>query len=310
MYRFIGKRLLMMIPIIIGISFLIFLIMDLTPGDAASASLGASATQEEIAELREELGLNDSILVQYFRYIKGAVRGDFGISYRTKSDLWLEIGPRIPVTINLAFWAMIIMVCVAVPIGIISAVKQYSIPDRVITVLSTLMTSMPTFWLGLMLMVVFALKLGLLPSIGIGSWKHFILPAITSAIAMTASLVRMTRSNMLEVIRSDYIRTARAKGASEGSVIMNHALRNALLPVITLIGLDFGGMLGGAMATESVFSIPGLGTLLITSVRCKDSPTVVTIVVLAAISISVVNLLVDILYAFIDPRIRSQYAKS
>lgn len=299
-----------MFPIIIGISFLIFLIMDLTPGDAASASLGAGATQEEIAELREELGLNDSILVQYFRYVKGAVQGDFGISYRTKSDLWLEVGPRIPVTVNLAFWAMIIMICVAVPIGIISAVKQYSIPDRVITVLSMLMTSMPTFWLGLMLMVIFALRLGLLPSIGIGSWRHFILPAITSAIAMTASLLRMTRSNMLEVIRSDYIRTARAKGATERSVIINHALRNALLPVITLIGLDFGGMLGGAMATESVFSIPGLGTLLITSVRCKDSPTVVTIVVLAAISISVVNLLVDILYAFIDPRIRSQYAKS
>ena len=310
MLKLIGKRLLMMIPIIIGISFLIFLIMDLTPGDAASAMLGASASQEEVEELREELGLNDSVFVQYFRYMKGAIRGDFGISFRTKSDLWLEVGPRIPITFKLAFWAMLIMIVIAVPIGIISAVKQYSISDRIITVLSMLMTAMPTFWFGLMLMVVFALKLGWLPSIGIDSWKSFVLPSITSAIAMTASLLRMTRSNMLEVIRSDYIRTARAKGATEFSVIMNHALRNALLPVVTLIGLNFGGMLGGAMATESVFSIPGLGTLLITSVRCKDSPTVVTIVILAAISISVVNLLVDILYAFIDPRVRSQYSKS
>lgn len=310
MIRFIFKRLAMMIPIIIGISLLIYLIMDFTPGDAATAALGTTASAEEIEEYREQLGLNDNVFVQYGRYILGAIKGDFGMSWRTKAPLWNEVGPRVPTTVTLAVMAMILTTFVSLPIGIITAVKQYSIADRVMTVLAMLMTSMPTFWMGLTLMLVFALKLNLLPPLGIGSFQHFILPAITASIAITASQIRMTRSNMLEVIRQDYIRTARAKGASEGAVIMKHALRNALLPVITLIGINFGGMLGGAMATEAVFALPGLGNLLIMSVRAKDSPVVVTVIILAAVSISLVNLLVDILYAFIDPRIRSQYIKS
>ena len=310
MLRFIGKRLLMMVPVILGISFIIFAIMVLTPGNPAQMKLGENATPEAIAALEEEMGLNDNFFVRYFRYIGNALRGDFGRSYRTDLPVFDELMSRFPNTLTLAFFGIGLAVVIGVPIGILSAVKQYSIIDTVSLGMALIMTSIPAFWLGLMLMLVFSLHLDLLPAASDGTWKSFILPSVTLAIGTMATLIRMTRSTMLEVIREDYIRTARAKGASERTIIFRHALRNALLPVVTTIGINFGLQLGGAVICESVFSIQGLGTLMITSVRQKDIPMVMASVLFVALTISVVNLLIDILYTYIDPRVKSQYVRA
>ncbi|MBC8537025.1 ABC transporter permease [Feifania hominis] len=310
MLKFIGKRLLMMIPVILGISFIIFAIMALTPGNPAQMKLGENATPEAIAELEEEMGLNENFFVRYFKYMGNALRGDLGNSYRTELPVAQELMSRFPNTLILAFFGIGLAVVIGIPIGILSAVKQYTIIDTVSLGLALVMTSIPAFWLGLMLMLTFSLKLDLLPAVYDGTWTSFILPCITLAIGSMATLIRMTRSTMLEVIREDYIRTARAKGAPEKVVIFRHALRNALLPVVTTIGINFGLQLGGAVICESVFSIQGLGTLMITSVRQKDVPMVMAAVLFVALTISIVNLLIDILYTYIDPRVKSQYIKA
>lgn len=310
MLKFILKRLMMIIPVIVGISFIIFSIMALTPGDPARLILGENATQEDVEELREEMGLNHNFVVRYINYMKDVLRGDFGLSYRNRIPVFDEVFARFPNTLILAFWGISLSVMIGVPIGIISAVKQYSIIDTVSLGVALILTSIPAFWLGLMLILLFSLRLDLLPSTGVDTWRHFILPSITLAAGTMATLIRMTRSTMLEVIRQDYIRTARAKGATENKIIFKHALRNALLPVITIIGINFGFQLGGAMVIETVFAMPGLGTLMITSVRMKDTPMVMASVLFVAIAVSLVNLLVDLLYSYIDPRIKSQYAKS
>ena len=311
MLKFIGKRLLMMIPVILGISFIIFTILAMTPGDPAQMILGENATPEAIAEKREELGLNENFFVRYFKYMGNALTGDFGRSYRTNLPVWDELMTRFPNTLVLAFFGIGLAVVIGVPIGILSAVKQYSILDTVSLGVALVMTSIPAFWMGLMLMLVFSLRLDLLPAVFDDTdWMSFILPSVTLAIGTMATLIRMTRSTMLEVIREDYIRTARAKGAQEKTVIFKHALRNALLPVVTVIGINFGLQLGGAVICESVFSIPGLGTLMITSVRQKDVPMVMAAVLFVALTISIVNLLIDILYSYIDPRVKSQYVKA
>ena len=311
MLKFIGKRLLMMIPVILGISFIIFTILAMTPGDPAQMILGENATPEAIAEKREELGLNENFFVRYFKYMGNALTGDFGRSYRTNLPVWDELMTRFPNTLVLAFFGIGLAVLIGVPIGILSAVKQYSILDTVSLGVALVMTSIPAFWMGLMLMLVFSLRLDLLPAVFDDTdWMSFILPSVTLAIGTMATLIRMTRSTMLEVIREDYIRTARAKGAQEKTVVFKHALRNALLPVVTVIGINFGLQLGGAVICESVFSIPGLGTLMITSVRQKDVPMVMAAVLFVALTISIVNLLIDILYSYIDPRVKSQYVKA
>ncbi|MDD2495479.1 MAG: ABC transporter permease [Tissierellia bacterium] len=309
MLKYILKRIVMMVPVIIGISFLIFAIMNLTPGDPARLMLGESASNEDVEALREEMGLNDNFFVRYFNYLKGAVQGDFGVSYRSKVPVFNELFSRFPSTLKLAFGATVIMVVIGIPVGVISAVKQYSIIDNISLFSAFLLTSMPAFWLGLMLILIFALHLGWFPATGVDGFINFVLPCITLAAAMLASLIRMTRSSMLEVIRQDYIRTAKAKGAGERRLIMKHSLRNALLPVITIIGMNFASMLGGTMIIESVFAMPGLGTMTITAVRMKDTPLVIASVVFVAIAISLMNLLVDILYTYIDPRLRTQYSK-
>lgn len=306
MLKYIGKRLLLMIPILLGISFIVFSIMNLTPGDPAQLILGDSATQEDIESLREEMGLNAPFLVRYLNYVKKAVSGDFGTSYRSRAPVINEILARLPSTIKLAIGAMAIMIILGVPIGILSAVKQYSLVDNVSLISAFLLTSTPGFWLGLMLMLLFSLQLGWLPATGVETWKHYILPCLTLASANMAALLRMTRSSMLEVVRQDYIRTAKAKGANNNRVIFKHALRNALLPVITIIGMNFGVMLGGTMIIESVFAMPGLGTLTITAIRMKDTPQVIAGVLFVSIAISIMNLLVDIIYTFVDPRLKTQ----
>ncbi|QNM16083.1 MULTISPECIES: nickel ABC transporter permease [Fusobacterium] len=307
MHKYIIKRLLLLIPVLLGVSLLVFTILSLTPGDPAQLILGESAPKEAVLKLREEMGLNDPFLLQYLRFVKNAIVGDFGRSYTTGREVFGEIFSRFPNTFILAVVGMIISVCIGIPVGIISATKQYSAMDSISMILALLGVSMPVFWLGLMLILVFSVKLGLLPSGGFDGLKSIILPAATLGVGSAAIITRMTRSSMLEVIRQDYIRTARAKGVSEKVVINRHALKNALIPIITVVGLQFGGLLGGAVLTESVYSWPGVGRLMVDAIRQKDTPTVLAAVVFLAAVFSVVNLLVDILYAYVDPRIKSQY---
>ena len=239
----------------------------------------------------------------------GLLRGDMGTSFANGKPVLQEILSRLPVTFTLAFFAVAIATVLAIPLGILSATKQYSILDYISTVFSLIGVSMPNFWLGLMLILLFALKLGWLPSGDAATWKGYILPSVTMAVGAMANFMRTTRSSMLDVIRQDYIRTARAKGAGENHVIIKHALRNAMIPVITVIGLQMGTLLGGAVVNETVFSLPGLGTLMIGAIKQKNEPVVLGSLITFAIIFSIVNLLVDILYAFIDPRIKSGYAK-
>ena len=298
-----------MIPIVLAISFIIFAIMSLTPGDPARMTLGEDASEEALEAFRAEHGLNRPMVLQYVDYLSGAVRGDFGNSYRTGLPVFREIVSRFPNSLILTFWGLLLSVLLGVPLGTLSAVKQYTPIDSFSLAFALLLTSIPTFWLGLMLALLFALKWGLLPATGVDTWKHFILPAVTLGASATANLTRMTRSTMLEVIRQDYIRTARAKGANVRRVIMKHAMHNSILPIITVVGMNFGVLLGGTVVIENVFAIPGLGNLLITSVRMKDIPMVTTSVMFSAIFIGVANLITDIIYAFVDPRVRMQYAK-
>ena len=308
MLRYIFRRLLMLIPVVLGVALFIFAVMDFTPGDPAVMILGEGATEAEYAALRASLGLNDPLLLRYARYIMNALKGDFGVSYRTQIPVFQEIAARLPYTAVLAVVSTLIAVTVGLPVGVFSAVKQYSLSDNFALGCALLMTSMPTFWLAMMLVLYFSLKLKLLPAMGVQSWRHFILPAIANASATPASLLRMTRSTMLEVIRQDYIRTARAKGAKENTVIFGHALRNALLPVVTLIGVNFGAALSGTIVIEQVFAIPGLGQLMVNAIRTKDTPMIIASLLFTAIIASLVNLLVDILYAYIDPRLKAKFS--
>ena len=309
MHKYIFKRLLLLIPVLLGVTFIVFTIMSFTPGDPAQLILGENAPPEAIEELRAEMGLDDPFLVQYFRFVGNALRGDFGRSYRTKRPVFAEIFARFPNTLVLTVVAVAIAVAIGIPVGIISATKQYSLMDSISMIGALLGVSMPNFWLGSMLILGFAVGLGWLPFAGFEGASSIVLPAITLGTGAAAIITRMTRSSMLEVIRQDYIRTARAKGVAEKKVINKHALKNALIPVITVVGLQFGYLLGGAVLTETVFSWPGVGRLLVEAIRQKDTPTVLASVVFMATTFSFVNLLVDILYAYVDPRIRSQYSK-
>ena len=309
MYRYILHRILMMIPVLLGVSLVVFTMMYFTPGDPARLILGDTATEPEVAALRQDMGLNDPFIVQYGRYLKKAVfEGDLGTSYVTRRPVTTEIWARFPTTMLLAVLSVIVSVLIGIPAGIISATRQYSIFDNLAMMLALLGVSMPNFWQGLVLIIVFSLKLGWLPASGFYGPAYWILPAITIGTGTAATVTRMTRSSMLEVIRQDYIRTARAKGQSELVVIMKHALKNALIPIITVIGLQLGRGLGGAILTESIFSIPGLGKLMVDSIKARNYPVVQGGVLFIAVLFSFINLAVDVLYAYADPRIKSQYA--
>lgn len=308
MYKYVLKRLVMLIPVIIGVSFLVFFIMAMAPGDTARTILGEDAPIEAVEALREELGLNDPIPVRYLNYMKDLLRGDLGESYKSGRPVFEEIMSRFPATLELTFWGMLLAVGLSLPIGIISATRQYSFMDNASMIFALVATAIPNFWLGLMLIIVFALNLRILPSGGNNAGAaSLILPVITLATACMANIARTTRSSMLEVIRADYIRTAKAKGVSKNKVINKHALKNALIPVITVIGLQFGQLLGGSVLTETVFAWPGVGTYLVNSIKAKDTPAVLGCVIIFSICFSIVNLAVDLLYAFIDPRIKSKY---
>lgn len=308
MHKYVIKRLLMLIPVILGVSFLVFFIMSLSPGDPARTILGENAPQESVDALREELGLNDPVVVQYVNYMKDLLHGDLGESYKSGRPVFGEIVARFPATLKLAFWGMLFAVVLSIPIGIISATKQYSLTDSVSMVFALLGVATPNFWLGLMLIIVFSLHLRWFPSGGMeAGWRSLVLPVITLGTGCMANITRTTRSSMLEVIRQDYIRTAKAKGVSHSKVINKHALKNALIPMVTVIGLQFGSLLGGAVLTEAVFSWPGVGTFLVNSIKAKDTPAVLGCVIVFSICFSIVNLCVDLLYAYIDPRIKSKY---
>lgn len=310
MLKFIQKRLLALIPVLIGVTFVVFTIMHFSPGDPAAMRLGSDATAENIAQLREEMGLNNPFFVQYGRYILNLVRGDMGISYVSGKPVATEIFSRFPYTVILAISSVLLALALAIPIGILSATRQYSILDNVSTLAALFGISMPSFWLGLLLILLFSVKLGWLPSGGVDDGiSSLIMPSMTLALASMATITRTTRSSMLEVIRQDYIRTARAKGVPYKSVIARHALHNALIPTVTVSGIEMGVLLGGALLTETIFSWPGIGRLTIDSIQCKNTPVVLGCLVVFAVCFSIVNLIVDLLYAFIDPRIKAQYLR-
>lgn len=309
MKRYVAKRLLVLIPVILGVTFIIFSIMALTPSSPGRLMLGLQASEEDVAALNHELGYDRPFLTRFVSYVKDALTGDFGKSYLTDRPVVEEISNRFPTTLKLAILAVITSILIGVPLGILSAVKQYSALDLISTVTAMFMASVPGFWLGLMMMLLFSLRLGWLPVSGAGTWAHYVLPTLTLAIPSSASLLRLTRSTMLETIRQDYIRTARAKGVKEGRVIFHHALKNALLPLITSVGMNFGGLLGGTVLIESVFSFPGLGSRMLEAIRDKDIPMVTGCTVFLAVLFCLIMLAVDLLYAYVDPRVKAKYSK-
>lgn len=308
MRKYIIKRLLYMIPVLLGVAFLVFTILSLTPGDPGTIILGITARPEDIASLNAEFGYDQPFLVRFFNYIGDIIfHFDLGTSYTSRQPVINDILERFPNTLMLAILSMCVSSIIGISLGILSAVRQYSVMDHVCVVVALVFASMPGFWLGLMLLILFSLKLGLLPSFGAASLKHFILPTVTVAMTSAAGLLRMTRASMLETIRQEYIRTAKAKGASNKRVIWKHALKNALIPVVTSLGGGFGASLGGAIIAETVFAMPGMGTLMTTAIRQKDIPVVMGVTLFLAVLCSLIVLVVDILYAFLDPRIKAKY---
>lgn len=312
MTNFIIRRLLIAIPTLIGVSFIVFLSLRLVPGDPARALAGELATPEYIASVRESLGLDQPIFVQYTTYMGRMLQGDMGRSVRSRIPVTDEIRIRLPRTLTLAFVSLFFAAAIGIPIGIASATRPNSWLDTGSMIFALLGVSMPIFWLGLMLMAFFAVilprALGLsgpiFPPTGSGTWQHMVMPVTALAASSMAIQARMTRACMLEVLQQDYIRTARAKGQRERLVIYRHALRNALLPIITIIGLQFGTLLGGAVLTETVFAWPGVGRLLVDAITHRDYPVIQGTVLVIALGFVLTNLLVDILYAYLDPRIQ------
>lgn len=296
-----------MIPIVLGISFIIFTIISVTPGDPVQLILGADADPALMEAKREEWGLNDHFLIRYVKYIGGAITGDLGTSYRTGQSVSGEIAARLPKTMVIALGGIGLSVLVGVPLGLISAVKQYSFIDYFARVLAMLLTAIPAFWLGLMSLLYFCLEKRWLPATGGDSWKGFILPVLVLAASATATQTRTTRSAVLEAIRQDYVKMARAKGVKESRVIFKHVLRNSMLPVITIAGMNIGVQMGGTVVIENVFAISGMGNFLVNSVRVKDAPAIVGTLMVVATFIAIMNLVVDLIYTVVDPRLKSQY---
>lgn len=307
--RYVLKRILWMIPVILGVLFIVFFISYITPGDAAMAQLGTNYTEEAYAAKVAELGLDRPFFVQFFDYVIGLVtRFDMGTSYTYGHSVSGEILTRMPVTLKIGLFGVLLTLVIGLPIGIISATKQYSILDYSVTVVSMIFAAMPGFWMAMMMMLLFALKLGWLPATGINSWQGYIMPVLCNALSSAAIVVRMLRSSMLEVIRQDYIRTARAKGLSEGVIIRRHALKNSLMPVITVIGMQVSMIMGGSVIIETIFNITGLGSYLVGGITSRDYPVVCGCVLMISLCVCIMNLLVDLVYAFIDPRVKAQYS--
>lgn len=308
MWKYILKRITMLIPTILVVSFVVFFFMSLT-GDAAYSIAGDNMTEAQIEELRESLGLNDPVLVRYIKYMGGVFQGDLGTGIYGKS-VWTEFISRLPHTVYLSVVSIILVIIIALPTGIISAVKQNTWVDTGLSATAIVGLSVPGFWLGLLLILFFSLRLGWLPTSGADDWKGIIMPSITIAASNAALVSRMTRSSMLDNIRADFLRTARAKGVSERTVILKHALKNALIPIITIVGSQMSSLIGGAVAIEVVFAWPGVGNLIVSAIRGNDFPMVTGCVLMTTVFVALVLLIVDILYAYADPRIKALYTRS
>ena len=304
MLNYVIKRLFSMIPVLVGISILLFFMLRMLPGDPAQVLAGQMASPEEIETIRKQLGLDRPVYEQYLSYLGRLARLDLGRSARTQNPVIEEIWARLPNTALLAVVAIGLACLFGIPAGVISAVRPYTWVDYVVTMGALFGISMPVFWLGLMLVVVFAVVLRWLPAGGTGSWQHVVLPSVTLASFVVAFIARMTRSTMLETLSLDYISTARSKGLREKVVVIKHALKNALIPIVTVVGLQFGLLLGGAVLTETVFAWPGIGRLIVDSILARDYPVIQGTILIFGLLYILVNLAVDILYVVIDPRIR------
>lgn len=307
MARYIAKRLLMLIPVLLGISLVVLVLIDVTPGDPARMILGAQATQEQVDELREKLGLNDPLPVRYGRFLAGVFQGDFGTSLMTKRPVVNEMLDRLPYTLTLVALGTLFSVLIGIPIGVYAATHQHSWKDNTSIFLSLIAVSMPSFWFALLLIRLFSVQLGWLPVRGVESWTGWILPCAAMALGLTALIARQMRSDLLEVLRQDYITTARAKGLPESKVVYRHSLKNAMIPVIMVIGGVFGSSLGGSLITEVIYSIPGLGQYIMTGLSNRDYPVIQSGILIISTMFAVIILIVDVIFALVDPRIRSQY---
>lgn len=308
MTKYILKRLLILIPTLLGVSFIVFLLLYLSPGDAALAVAGPDATKEAVDSIRESLGLNKPFIVQYGNYLKNLVfHFDLGTSYHSGRPVTDTLIKVFPTTLKLAGGALFIAIIMGIIFGVIAALKKNTFIDSIITAFGMIGLAMPIFWSGLLLIIVFSTKLKILPASGFSSFKQMILPCFALGFQSSAVIMRMTRSAMLDVLDKDYIRTAYAKGLSKPKIIFVHALKNAMIPVITTIGLQAGGLLGGSILTETIFSIPGIGRLMVDSVKTRDYPIILGAIMLIAIVYSVISIAVDILYGFINPRIKADY---
>ena len=306
MLKYIIKRILYLIPILFGVSIIIFALKTFTPGDPARQILGNSATEEQVQEKREELGLNDPVYVQYFNYVKGIVtRGDFGDSYRTGEPVLSEIAPRLVTSAKITLGAVAIGAVIGILLGILSALKKYTWVDSGVLVISMFFQSVPEFVVALVLIMIFAVNLHILPANGIDTWKGYIMPMLCIGLSSVASYTRITRSSMLEVLGEDYIRTAKAKGQTNGNITYHHALRNAMIPVAQSIGTNLGNSIGGGMVLETVFGVPGVGKYIVDSITQRNYPSVLGGALIIAMVLTVINLLVDISFVLIDPRLKS-----
>ena len=300
---FVLRRLVQSLVVLLGVSFVVFFILHLT-GDPAAVLLPPEASADDIRRFREAMGFDDPFLVQYARFLSGALQGDFGKSIRHGEPAFGLVLERMPATFELAGAALLIALVLSIPAGIVSAVRRNTMVDYVSTVFALLGQSMPTFWLGIMLILFFSVSLNLLPSSGRGTLEHLILPAVTLGLFTTARITRLTRSGMLEVLNQDYIRTARAKGVSDPPVVWKHALKNAAIPIVTIVGIELGTLLGGSVITETIFAWPGVGRLSVQAIYNRDYPVVQASVFLLATTFVLVNLFVDLIYTYLDPRIR------
>jgi ABC-type dipeptide/oligopeptide/nickel transport system permease component len=304
MGRFLARRLVLTLPVLLGVATLVFSLIHLIPGDPAQAMLGEAAPQSDVEELRRQLGLDRSLIEQYGAFLGGLVKGDLGTSLRTGLPVTEQIVERMPATFELAAAAMVVAILFSMPLGIAAAVRRGTVVDHAAMTVSLAGVSVPNFWLGPLLAIVFAVELGWLPVSGRGTWAHLILPAVSLGAALAAILARMTRATMLEELREPYVQAARARGVSTSRAVMRHAFRNSLIPVVTLVGLQFGAVLTGAVITETIFAWPGIGRLLIQSIGFRDYPLVQGCILLIALTYVAVNLVTDMLYGVLDPRIR------
>ena len=306
MLKYAIKRLLLIIPTMLLVTFMVFVLVNLTPSDPGRMKLGVDAPQEAVDQINHELGVDQPVPVRYVKWVLGLFRGDLGKSYFTNKDVFTELMARFPNTLKLALLGLVSAIIVGVPLGVLCAVRQYSVADYTLSVLAMALAAMPAFWLALLLLLQFSAKLGWFPAFGSDSWKCFVLPTIPLTLGYGAGYLRYTRTAMLDTIRQDYIRTARAKGCKESTVIWKHAFRNSMMTVVTITGMSFAGLLGGAIVSESVFSISGVGMMGITAIQRRDMPQILASLITIGTLFMIIMVIVDLMYAVLNPRIRAQ----